>query len=250
MTNIIDRKVFRAAIGIILLGLAAGQFPAQTAPSDGIKETAGAGFKWTSAARLHHGLKKTSGTLSLTNSGVEFRPASGPPLSWPFEEIQTFNLSSHRLRLTGYENRRWHFHGERSFSFDLESPVPVDVAAELVRRVGKPAENGLPNPNAPAFASLGARHPTRGGGTNGTLRFRDSGIDYVTDSGSGARSWRWADIESLARPDAFHFHVGGYRTTFEFELKEPMSQELFDRLWNEVYTRGLNGLSLNGGNQR
>ena len=172
MTNSFNRSFFCAALGVSLLGLAAGQMPAQTAPSDGNQAAAGAGFKWTSAARWDRGLKKTSGTLSLANSGIEFRPASGPPLSWPFEEIQTFDLSPHRLRLTGYENRRWHFHGERSFSFDLETPVPPDVAAQLTQLVGKPAANGVPDPSAPAFVSLDARHRTRGGGTNGTLIFK------------------------------------------------------------------------------
>ncbi len=205
---------------------------------------------WQAPAQWRHGLlSKTPGTLTITDTGVEFRPAKGELLSWKFEEIQTFHASPHRLELTGYQNRRWHFHGERSFRFDFETVLPPAVAAELAARVGKPASNGVPNPSAPAFATLGARHRTQGGGTNGVLRLRDSGIDYVTPSGAGARSWRWADIETIARPDSFHFSVGGYREIFEFELKEPMSRRLFDRLWNDVYGRGLSGLSLNGGNQ-
>jgi hypothetical protein len=201
----------------------------------------------TFAARWRHGLKKTSGMLTFTDSGVEFRPAHGTPLRWSFVEIQTFSFSPHRLVLTGYENRKWHLHGERSFRFDLESPVPPAVAAELARRVGKPVENGAPDAHAPAFATLPARRRTRGGGTNGVLRFRDSGIDYVTQSDRGARSWRWTDIETLANPDPYHFRVGAYRETFEFELKQPMSKELFDRLWNDLYARDLTGVNPNGG---
>jgi hypothetical protein len=211
------------------------------------RDRAASPLSWTSSARLRHGLEKTPGTLLLTDSGVEFRPAKGPPLRWRFVEIQTFDLNLHRLSVTGYENRRWHLHGERSFRFDFESVMPPSVAAELAQCVAKPAENGAPDPNAPAFATLPARHRTRGGGTNGILRFRTAGIDYVTDSGHGARSWRWADIQTLAHPDAFHFRVGAYRETFEFELKEPMSSDLFDRLWNDVYARDLSGLSPNGG---
>ncbi len=187
--------------------------------------------------------------LSLTDTSFEFRGANGRALVWRFEEIQTFDLSPNRLRLTGYENRGWHIQGERSFTFELESPMPANVAAEVTARVGKPVENGVPDPSVSAFAILGARHRTRGGGTNGTLRFRDSGVDYVTTSGKGGRAWRWADIETIARPDAFHFRVAGYRETFEFELKEPMSRELFDRLWSHVYARDLSGLTLKGGMQ-
>jgi hypothetical protein len=248
MANRITRSSFYLTLGTILFVMAAPPTPSRAASAGPEHREPAAPLNWSSAARWRHGLlSKVSGTLVLTDSGVDFRPAKGQPMRWPFAEIQTFNLSPHRLKVTGYKNRRWHFHGERSIRFDLESVMPPAVAAELAQRVGKPAKNGAPDPNAPAFATLGARHRTRGGGTNGVLRFRESGIDYVTDSGRGARSWRWADLQTLARPDAYHFRVGGYRETFGFELKEPMSRTLFDRLWNDVYGRDLSGLEPNGG---
>ena len=121
--------------------------------------------------------------------------------------------------------------------------MPPVVTEEFARRVRKPVEDGRPHPGASGFASLPARHRTFGGGTNGTLRFRNSGIDYVTVSGRGSRSWRWTDIETIANPDPYHFRVQGYRETFEFELKQPMSRKLFDRLWDAVYGRDLKGLA-------
>jgi hypothetical protein len=249
MSNRIDRSSFYLTFGAILVVAAMFPTPSRAAPWRALEHQgpAGSPFDWTSAARWHHGLRKTRGTLLLTDSGIEFRPERGSPMRWPFAEIQTFNLSPRRLKVTGYENRKWPFHGERSFRFDLESAMPPSIAAELAQRVGKPAKNGAPEPSAPAFATIGARHRTRGGGTNGILRFRESGIDYVTDSGRGARSWRWGDIQTLARPDAFHFRVGGYRESFDFELKEPMPRKLFDQLWNDAYARDLSGLEPNGG---
>jgi hypothetical protein len=254
MPNRLIRSIGYLAIGIVLA--LTGKPPVMAGPpasnaAGQQASTQAANANWQTPAKRRRSLiSKTSGTLALTDTGVEFRPAKGQPLSWKFEDIQTFHATPHRLRLTGYANRKWHLRGERSFRFDLETEMPPSVSAALAARVGKPAENGVPNPNAPAFATLGARRRTRGGGTNGTLRFRESGIDYVTASGRGARSWRWADIQTLARRDAFHFSVGGYRETFEFELKEPMPRALFDRLWNAVYARALNGLNLNGGGQR
>jgi hypothetical protein len=205
------------------------------------------GISWQSSASWRHGLKKTSGTLVINDGGVEFQARKGKRLHWSFEEIQTFKLSPHRLNLTSYQNRKWHLHGERSFRFDLKSAVPPGIAAQLARRVGKPVQNADPSGNALAFATLGARRRTRGGGTNGVLRFRDTGIDYVTQSGRGARSWRWQDIQTLANPDPYHFRIGGYRETFTFELKSPMTKELFDRLWDDVYARDLSRLNPSGG---
>jgi len=251
MANRIDRLSLCRSLGafLVTISMVASVSRETSAALQESGRGRAAPWSWQSAARWRHGLRGTRGTLTLTDSGVEFRPAQGTPLEWRFAEIQTFDLSSHRLTVTGYENRQWHLYGERSFRFELESGVPAAVAAHLGERVAKPAENGQPEGDAPAFATLGARHRTRGGGTNGVLRFRDSGIDYVTASGGGARSWRWADIQTLAQPDAFHFRVGAFREIFEFELKTPMSAELFDRLWNDVYARDLSGANGKGGSR-
>jgi len=197
---------------------------------------------WESQARLHHGLEGSPGILTLTQDGVVFRPTKGITLHWPFLEIQTFDLlSRRRLVIAGYENRSWHAHGERKYRFDLTVAMPPDIAAELARRVAKPARNADPNPTATSFATIPARHRTLAGGTNGTLHFGPDGIDYLTTNGQGGRSWRWSDIQTLAKPDPFQLRVNSYRETFTFELKQPMSRELFDRLWDEIYANDLNG---------
>jgi hypothetical protein len=199
---------------------------------------------WQSPARLHQGLKKIPGTLALDGHGVRFTPAEEKARAsarrWPFVEIQTFDLlTPHRLILTGYENRGWRRPGDRRFRFDLASPVPPEVAAALAQRVAKPARNGDPLPQASTFATLPARHHTSTGGSSGTLRFRDDGIDYVTPAPGESRSWRWADVQTLANPDPYHLRVAGFRETFEFTLKQPLSPQLFDRLWDYVYAHDL-----------
>ena len=200
--------------------------------------SAQATFNWESQARLHHAFGRQSGRLTLSQVDVEFLPNNGPVLRWPFEEIETFDLLNPRhLVITGYKNRSWHRHGNRKFRFDLGTPMPPRVAAEFAKRLGKPVRNGDPNPTAPTFATIPARHRTFWGGTNGTLRFDADGIEYVTTAGKGGRSWHWSDIDTLANPDPYHFTLTGYRETFEFELKDPMSSLLFDRLWDQLYAR-------------
>ena len=206
--------------------------------------------QWQSPAWLHHAITRTGGTLVINDRGVEFRPKKGAPLRWSYVEIQSFHLAANRLDLETYQNRGWHFPGDRTFHFKLKDSVPPAVAERFARRVQKPVENGRPNPKASAFATLPARHRTFGGGTNGVLRFRSGGIDYVTANGRGSRSWRWSDIQTIAHPDPYHFRMQGYRETFEFELKQPMTRKLFDRLWDHVYGRGLTGLAYTKGRQQ
>ena len=206
---------------------------------------------WESQARLHHGLRSSPGTLTLSTDGVEFRPTKGATLHWPFLEIQTFDLlNPRRLIITGYENRSWHGHGERNYHFDLSVAVPPEIAADLARRVAKPVLNEDPNPSATSFATIPARHRTLAGGTNGTLRFGPDGIDYLTTSGKGGRAWRWSDIQTLAKPDPFHLRVNSYRETFAFDLKQPLSRDLFDRLWDEIYAHDLDKNPFSESNKR
>ena len=241
------RRFLCIALFPLFLGWVPGlAFTAHPAPKT-LPGSAATATRWQSPARLCHLITKTRGTLVIDDRGVEFRPQKGLPLRWPYVEIQSFNLTARHLELETYQDRSRHFPGDREFHFDLENGVPPAVAEEFARRVQKPVENGRPNPAAPALASLPARHRTFGGGTNGVLRFRKGGIDYVAAGGRGSRSWRWSDIETLAHPDPYHFSVQGYRETFDFELKQPMSRKLFDRLWDAVYARGLKGLSYSEG---
>lgn len=197
-------------------------------------------FHWESQARLRGRWGSTRGALVLSEQGVEFRPAKGPPLRWAYVEIKVIALfTPRRFKLTSYDNRDWHRGGDREFRMEMSEPMPPNVAQELISRTVKPAINGVPDPNASRFASIPARHRTSSGGTNGILRFGDEGIDYIASGNQDSRSWRWSDIQTLANPDPYHFRVGGFLETFDFELKLPMTRQLFDRVWDSVYARDL-----------
>ena len=207
-------------------------------------------LNWESQARLHHVFGGKAGRLALSQDGVQFRPSNGSLLHWAFVELKTFDLlNPRRLIITSYENRSWHRHGNRKFRFDLSAPMPLGVAAQLAAHVGKPVRNGEPNLTAPHFAVIPARHQTFWGGTNGTLRLGADGIEYVTTTGKGGRNWRWSDIDTLASPDPYHLILTGYRETFDFQLKEPMSRVLFDRLWDQLYARDFKTATLAAGGQ-
>jgi len=190
---------------------------------------------WQGPAKLHRKLGGTSGTLLIEAATVEFRPTKGASRQWPITEIKTLDLRPYRMLLTGYERRGGLRLGTRSFRFDLGQMMPASVAADLAARVGKPTRNRNPETKAPAFGMMPAHHRTPRGGSNGTLRFRDDGVDYVTQRANDSRSWRWADIEALSNLDPYHMVVSGYLETFSFDLKQPLPRDLFDRVADEVY---------------
>jgi hypothetical protein len=184
---------------------------------------------WESTARMHQAIGAEKGDLKIGEEGIEFRSQKGRTVKWPFAEVQTFLLSPHALALETYENRKHHLGGMQRFRFDLDRAVPPELAAELSRRIQRPSQNEVPDPGTQGIV-LPAHHRTLTGGTNGTLCLSKSGIDYVTAVRGDSRSWRWADLQTLSDPDPFHLLVFGYRDTYFFDLKEPLSPSLFYRL--------------------
>ena len=190
---------------------------------------------WESPAKLRHTVHKEKGQILIGPGGIEFRAGKGRALKWSFLDVQTFFLSPHRLVIKTYKDRAHRLPGVQRYRFDLTQAVPYGVAAGLAREVQRPSQNAVPDPASPSVTNISAHHRTRTGGTNGTLRFRKEGIDYVTSVSGDSRSWRWADLETLSKPDPYHLFVFGYRDTYTFDLKEPLSRALFNRLTDEIW---------------
>lgn len=184
---------------------------------------------WQSPAKLRHVVGRDNGDLTIGAEGIEFRSGKGRTIKLSYLEVQSFLLSPHCLAIETYQNRKRHMPGVEWYRFELAKVVPPEVAAELSKEVRRPSQNAVPDPAAQGIV-IPAHHRTVRGGTNGTLRIRDVGIDYVTDVAGDSRSWRWADLQTLSDPDPYHLFVFGYRDTYTFDLKEPLPQALFYRL--------------------
>jgi hypothetical protein len=239
-------RLFWAVALMLPIGVAFAQAPGSANAQKPVK--------WQSPARWHQLPKKTTpGILVLDETGIQFRSMKFSH-RWPFEEINTFELANlppaegkhkgpqdvQELLITGYENRHWHEPGERRFRFTLAQAMPAVIAAEFTTRVGRPVINGNPDSTQAVIAELPAHHRERFGGSNGTLRLRPDGIDYLTSDGHDERSWRWSDIQTLANPDPYDFRVTAYREIVEFDLKKPLARNLFNKLWDSLYAADLN----------
>lgn len=197
-------------------------------------------FNWQSSARMHRTelISGDHGTLLISSNGVEFRTGNQRSLRWTFAEIRTVFIAPHRLVVGTYLNRSLHRPGECTYRFSLEQAVPPAVAAGLAEAVARPSQNADPDPKAPAIATIPVRHRALASGTNGVLRFRLDGIDYVTASREDSRSWRWADLQTVSDPGPWRLLVFGYRDTYTFDLKAPLSRKLLDWAADEIFAHG------------
>jgi hypothetical protein len=188
---------------------------------------------WQSPAKLRRAVGSEKGDLLVGANGIEFRSGKGQTLKLSYLEMQTFHLSPHSLVIETYQNRKKHMPGVERLRFEMSESVSPQVAADLAREVQRPSQNAVPDPTAQGIV-IAAHHRSLAGGTNGILRFRDGGIDYVTDAPGDSRSWRWADLQTLSSPDPYHLLAFGYRDTYSFDLKELLPQSLYYRLVDEI----------------
>lgn len=189
---------------------------------------------WQSPATKKDLLCRTHGTLAIDTEGIRFKTRKGPMNQWSYLEIKTLDVRPRSLILVSYQGKFLHQPGERSYHFRLRQPMLPRIAAELAQRVRKPVRNGDPDANTASFASIPAHHHLIFGGTNGVLRFTESGIQYITRGGD-ARSWRWTDISAVSSPDEYRLFVFGYLDSYRFDLKQPMTRVLLNRLTDEVF---------------
>jgi len=196
--------------------------------------------QWQTPALWHRLLKKAvPGTLVLDDDGLEFRSAKFNQ-RWAYVDLHSFDLSAKELTLTSYQNRPWHEPGELSFHFTWIEAMPPEIAAQFTELVGKPVRNSIPLPSVAVLAEIPAHRRIWSGGSNGTLRLKDSGIDYVTKDGRDSRTWRWVDIRTIANPNPYELRVTAYRETVEFDLKQPLARVVFEQVWDRLYTADLN----------
>lgn len=189
---------------------------------------------WQSPAKLHRLVGTEKGDLRIGANGIEFQSANHGTEKWTFQDIQTFRLSPHGLAIETYQNRRQHLPGIERYRFDLGHAIPPTIAAELATEVQRPSQNAVPDTMLQSIA-VPAHHRTITGGTNGILRFRDDGIDYVSSTAADNRSWRWADLETVSNPDPWHLFVFGYRDTYAFDLKERVPRETLNHISREIW---------------
>jgi hypothetical protein len=231
-----------ARVILVLLLASAGR--AQATPLGSTRQSADAQSEnspqppaWESPARLRHGMiGGTPGTLHVDSRGVEFVPSKGASMRWTSTEIKDLDLERHRIVLIGYDNRGWHLPGTRRFDLEIKQEITPAVAASLTEKMGRPVQNTIPDPHAPAITEIAVRRSEHFGGSNGLLRIRQQGIDYITAQPGQSRSWRWLDLQTLSNPDPYHLFVFGYRDSYAFDLKESLSREVFNHLSDEIWS--------------
>jgi hypothetical protein len=186
------------------------------------------------------------GELIISDKGVEYRATKREKEShtWTYTDIRLFEiLSPTSVRIWTYKDRALLLGRDQSLTFKIiEGQIDQKVSDFLRERIARPFVTSFAGEDSNALAQIPVKHSHRFGGCEGVLKVYPDRLVYESQTGHDSRSWRWTDIRSVGRSDIYQFDVetfepqpGASSRSFNFILKERMTDKTYDLIWSQVY---------------
>lgn len=192
-----------------------------------------------------HVIGHCEGELVLTDKGIEYRTKNEKDARvWPYNEIKLLKiLSSSKVVLVSYENRRLFFGADKTFAFELtDQKIDAETSKLLQSKIPRPLVTSIMQDGRQAAFQLPVQHSHRFGSCAGTLEVFDDGLAFVASNGKDSRAWRWTDLSGISRLGPYRLEIltyepdlGGPERSYNFELKEPLPEEEFSLVWSKIY---------------
>ena len=186
-----------------------------------------------------HGLKSCNGRLTVDESGVTFdSERKDHSRHWKFTDIQELRLGPGAIRILSYEDRRFLL-GERPFDFTFDAK---EVSLDNLREIAAPHLDrrlvvAHAEPAANALFHAEAKHRHLRGGCNGELTFAADVVTFASKEEGHSRTWTYRDIENISTSGPYQLSVRTFSgdKDYEFQLKEPLEEAVYNQLWRRLY---------------
>ena len=185
------------------------------------------------------------GELIISDRGVEYRAKrEKESRAWTYTDIRLLEiLSPTRVRIWTYKDRKLLLGRDQSLTLKIvEGQIDQNVSDFLRERIARPFVTSFAEEDQNALAQIPVKHSHRFGGCEGVLRIHPDRLVYESQTGHDSRSWRWTDIRSVGRSDVYRLDVetfepqlGASSRSFNFILKEQMSDKTYDMIWSRIF---------------
>ncbi len=188
------------------------------------------------------------GRIEITEQAIAYRAEKeSESRTWNYPDIQFFDrISSREFTILTYEDQRRWLGRDKQYHFVVTEGELTDALFQTIRsRLDKPAANRvIPGLEAVEY-EVAVKHLHTFGGCEGTLRFTEDAIAYVTEKENDAREWSLArDVRSVWSADRYRLQIHVYENNrrefsrtrvFRFALKEPLDQVFYRSLKLRLY---------------
>lgn len=217
-----------------------------------------------------HRIGKGVGELRITEKGIEYQGESAEEARhsqvWRDDDIKRLEISKTGLHLIAYEAARIpliprkvpysrggkeaRIGSEREHVFRLlEGEIAPEAVSTLLARFKRPVKTSvIPNDTEESgrlMFEIPVFHRHRRGGASGTLRVYEERVVFAAEVEDQSRYWRYLDIRDIGRLGRYQFEIATYERQFAaegksyiFDLKRPMTEAEYDKLWARVYESG------------
>ncbi len=194
-----------------------------------------------------HFWRKGSGTLTIDQEGIAYTSEKddGHNTDWSYSDIQEVKIESpQKIYIRTYEDVWWKLNRDRTLEFELvEGEMSAEAVDFLRERLPRALVSAVFTSPDDASYRVPAKHKHAfGRGCEGQLVFGKEGIYYSTSSSDHSRFWPMEDIESLGRISGSKIRItawehsdSGSVRNVQFQLKRPMDDETYERLWRKIY---------------
>ena len=187
------------------------------------------------------------GELIINANGIEYRAKKreNENRTWTYNaDIKLLEiLSLTKIRIWTYKDRELIPGKNESLTFKIvNGQLDQHVSDFLREHLTRPFVTSFIEETGNALAEIPVKHSHRLGGCEGTLRIYPDRLVYDSQTGHDSRTWLWTDIRSVGRSDVYRFdietfepQIGASSRSFNFILKEQITDKTYDLIWSRVY---------------
>ncbi len=216
-----------------------------------------AGRTWGADLRYEvkhdHLWKFGSGTLTFSESGVAYQEHSKKAGetdenlhrgAWAYQDIQQLYLAPRKVSIRTYKDRKWRLGADEQLELTLEGDQTFEAAYDLLKtRLDQRFVAAFAEDDMQVLWEVPVKLNRLISGSEGVLQFGPDRIVYKTPDREEARTWRYEDIENVSSSGPFQFTITTYEKSgrdygdlraLNFQLKQPLDQKRYDRLWRRL----------------
>lgn len=182
--------------------------------------------------------RKEAGRLMISDDGVSYQSENQKTkIDVPLLNMFQVDVSDPKvIRIETYDILKQRLLGRRVHVFRLVNSVHDDALSRFLSKTLQRPVVGAFGPAPQPEAVIRAYHRHRLGGCHGTIRIDSDGIRFVSHRTEDSRTWLYRDLATIGTMNPFHFRVSTLAETFNFDLKERLSETAYDLTARRVYS--------------
>jgi hypothetical protein len=185
-----------------------------------------------------HLRRNRPGVLTVDADGIRYvESVKKKPhtFRWAWDSIQKVALSSERIEITGYRDRKWLAGMDERETF---SGTGLEVLYSTLRQhLPRRLVPELARTDFEVQASFPAKKQDGFGGSEGVLLLGRDRLVFRSDARRGSHTWILEEVDNISSSDPLQLTVSSLGAEYRLQLKKPLPETVYNELWRRLNVR-------------